>query len=332
MEDKYMLYIWKARNTSMRRHLCIAAISALILALLTLVACVTIPSATPAPGVVILLGTPVGISDQATLAALLTQERNNTDFQAAATAVILQANAQATLNSANATLSAAQTQAQNITNIISAQIAATAELVRANAQATLVAAASTQRAALTPDAIRQTQTQYALQVTQAAGTQGAEAMLIQQNKNDLAAGTQTAVADNIATQTREAVATSQWYVDQARQRAEQRQVPLAFLWMWCLPIFIVLVAGLVVWGLWRWLKIRQANQRVLDNPVEKLPAPGVEVIDHHDDDSSPYLENDLVDSRYRLTKPVDQARRWLDEVKRKLLSSDKKDEDDNTDE
>jgi hypothetical protein len=228
-------------------------------------------------------------------------------------------------------LSAAQTQAQNISNVIAAQMAATAVFVRANAQATLVAAGSTQSAALTQDAIRQTQTEYALQVTQAAGTQSAGAMLIQQNKNDLAADTQTAVANNIATQTQVAVATNQWYTDQARQRQEQIRGSVAFLWMWCLPVFIVLVVGLVIWGFWRWLKIRQANQRILENPVDKLPSPGVEVIDHQHDDSSPYLENDVVDSRYRLTKPVDQARQWLDEVKRKLLSNDKKDEDDNTD-
>ncbi len=74
---------------------------------------------------------------QATLAVILTQEEGNADFQAAATAEILHANAQATMNSANATLGAAQTQEQNNANIIAAQIAATAEIVRANAQATL---------------------------------------------------------------------------------------------------------------------------------------------------------------------------------------------------
>ena len=79
-----------------------------------------------APDVVMLLGTPVGTSAQATLAAALTQEKYNADNQAAATAEIMRANAQATLNSANA-------------------------------QATLVAAGSTQSAALTQDAIRQTQ-------------------------------------------------------------------------------------------------------------------------------------------------------------------------------
>jgi len=50
-----------------------------------------------------------------------------------------------------------------------------------------------------------------------------------------------------------------------------------------------------------------------------------------DDDSRRYLEGDEFDSRYRLTKSADQVRGWLDEVKRKLISSDKKDEDDNPD-
>ena len=144
---------------------------------------------------------------QATLAAALTQEKNNADNQAAATAEIVRANAQATLNSANATLSAAQTQDQNNANVIAAQIAATAEIVRANAQATLNSAGSTQSAALT-------QSRYNLQSTQAVGTQSAQAILNQQNKNELAAGTQTAVANNIATQTQAAAATSQWYADQ----------------------------------------------------------------------------------------------------------------------
>ncbi len=325
-----MLSIWILREIWLRRHFCIAAGGALLLVLLTLVACGTFYEPSPPQNVVVLLGTP-GTSDQAILAVAQTQEQYNADIQAVATAEIVRANAQATLNSANATLSAARTQDQNNANIIAAQLAATAEFNRANAQATLVAAGSTQSAALTQDALRQTQARYDLQSTQAAGTQSAEAILIQQNKNDLAAGTQTAVVNAIATQTQAAEATSQWYADQARQRAEQRQVPLTFLWMWCLPVLIVLLAGLAVWGFWRWLKIRQANQRILEKPLEKLPAPAIEVMDHQYDDSTQYHEGDGFDGRYRLTKPADQVRRWLDEVKRKLISSDKKDEDDNPD-
>jgi hypothetical protein len=274
---------------------------------------------------------PCEVCAQATLAAALTQEKNNTDNQAAATAEIMRANAQATLNSADATLRAAQTQDQNNANVIAAQVAATAEIVRANAQATLNSAGATQSAALAQDAIRQTQAQYDLQVTQAVGTQNAEAMLTQQNKNDLAASTQTAVANNIATQTQVAAATSQWYTDQSRQREEQRQGPIAFLWMWCLPIFIVILAGLVLWGFWRWMKIQQANQRILEKPVEKLQAPATEVTHHQYDDSLPYLESDVVDSHYQLTQPepADQVQQWVDEVKN-TLQSNEEDEDDST--
>jgi hypothetical protein len=218
----------------------------------------------------------------------------------------------------------AQTQEQDNANFVAAQIAATAEIVRANAQATVNSAGATQIAA-------QTQSQYNLQVTMAAGTQGAEAIITQQNKDDLAANTQTAVANIIATQTQIAVATSQWYTDQERQRIEQRQAPIAFLWMWCLPMFIVLLAILVLWGFWRWLKIQQSNQRILENPVDRLPAPAAEVPHHHHNGSLPYLDSDVVDDGYQLTKPDDQVGEWLDEVKSKILSSEEKDKDDNTD-
>jgi cobalamin biosynthesis Mg chelatase CobN len=262
--------------------------------------------------------------DQATLAAALTQEQNSADNQAAATAAIVRANAQATLNSANATLSAAQTQEQSNANAIAAQIAATAEMERANAQATLNSAGATQSAALTKDAIQQTQMAD-------LATSGAQDLAIQQNKNELAASTQTAVANNIATQTQAAVATSQWYSDQERQREEQRKGPIAFLWMWCFPVFFLLFAGLVFWGFWRWQKNRQINQLILENPVDRLPAITVESIPHQHDDSPPYLESDIVEERYQHVQPDDQVRRWLDEVKRKLLKSDKEDEENETD-
>ncbi len=314
---------WKTNIKAMRRALFITAL-ALLLVLLILAACGIQPETSPAPYVVMVLDTPVGTSAQEAWAALQTQEKSSADAQAVATAEIMRVNAQATLNSANATLDAALIQDQNNANVIAAQIAATAEIVRANAQATLVAAGSTQSAALTQDAIRQTQMAD-------LATTSAEALVYQQNKDELAASTQTAVANHIATQTQAAVATAQWYASQALQREEQRQGPITFLWMWCLPIFLLLLAGLAAWGFWRWLKIRQANQSMLENPVDQLQAPSVEVLHHQQDDSLPYLERDVVDRRYQLTKPDDQVRRWLDEVKRKLLNSDKKDEDDNTD-
>ena len=260
--------------------------------------------------------------DQSTLAVALTREKNSADNQAAATAEIVRANAQATLNSANSTLSAAQTQDQNDANIIAAQIAATAEIVRANAQATINSAGSTQSAALTQDAIRQTQMAD-------LATTGAQSLLIQQNKDNLAASTQTAVANNIATQTQVAVSTSQWNIARAGQREEQRQGFTAFLWMLFYPIFILLLVSLFLWAFWRWLRIQQNNQRILENPVDRLQAQVVQVIEVQPENSVTYIESDVLDNGYH-TAPDNQMRRWLDEVKRKLRSSDKKDEDDNS--
>jgi hypothetical protein len=288
--------------------------------LLALSACITL-TATPSA---VQAGAVCDACAQATLIVAMTQQQINADNQAAAAAEVVRANAQVTLNSANATLSAVQTQQQNDANVIAAQIAATAEIVRANAQATLNSAGSTQSAALTADAIHQTQMAD-------LATTGAQAIMNQQYKDDLAASTQTAIANIIATQGQAAAATSQWYVDQGRQREEQRQGPITFLWVWCLPVFIVLLAGLVLWGVWRRLKIQQANQRILGNPDDRLQAPAAVVIQRQQDDPLPYLESDVVDSHYRLTKPDDQVRRWLDEVKSKLLSSDEKDDNDNTD-
>ena len=302
-----------------RRDLRITVIWALVLIVLVLTACGTQTNTPSVPNAILPLGTPVEINDQATQAAALTQQKTDADNQAAATAQIMRANAQGTLTSANATLNAAQIQAQNNADVIAAQIAATAEFVRVNAQATLNSASSTQSAALTQDVIRQTQVQFNLVMT-----------VEQQNKDQVAAGTQTAVANNVATQTQSAIATSQWYADQSRQRQEQLQAPLTFLWMWCLPIFILILAGLVLWGFWRRLRIQQANQRILERPAARLRAPVVEVIHYEQDEPLPDLEVDAAGSLQQPAKPDEQMRRWLDEVKRKLLSNDGKGEDDNT--
>lgn len=305
----------------------IAVLLVLIFGMLSLAAC-TGMTLTPTTGEVMLVAIPTQqMSEpcvacaQATLSVAQTQEKSNIDVQAAATADILRANAQSTLNSANATLIAVQTQEQNNENIIAAQLAATAEIVRANAQATLNSAGSTQIAAMT-------QSQYNLLVTESARTQSAVDMLAQQNKNDLVAGTQTAIANTIATQTQVAVATSQWYTDQERQRDEQRQGPIAFLWMWCLPMFAVLIIGVAIWMFKRWLKVQQVNQHILENPVERLPALEATVRQHRHDDPLPYIESDVVDSGYQVTTPDDHVSQWLDEVKDELRNSDRKDKDD----
>lgn len=253
--------------------------------------------------------------DQATLAIALTQQKIYADNQAAATAEILRANAQATVNSANATLSAAQTQSQNNANVVAAQIAGTAEIVRANAQATLNAAGSTQNAAFTQDAIGQTQ------IADAA-TSNALVVLNQQNSDNIAAGTQTAVADNIATQTQYAVTTSQ-------SREEQNQ---QFLWRGFLPMFFLLLVGVIILGFLYLMKIQQDNHRILESPVEKLPAPVTVIMPHEHYNKLPYPENDVIDDRYEVNSPddYDQVPEWLDEVKRNLRKDDKKDEDNDT--
>jgi len=313
---------------AMCHNLRVIAIYGTVSMLLVLSACNTLSGTPSAAQVLVIASTQSGVSceacAQATLAVALTQGKNNADNQAASAAEVVRANAQATLNSANATLSAVQTQQQNDANVIAAQIAGTAEIVRANAQATLNSAGSTQSAALTADAIRQTQMVD-------LATTGAQAIVNQQYKDELAASTQTAIANTIATQAQAAAVTSQWYTDQERQRNEQRQGPISFLWMWGLPIFIMLLAGLVIWGFWRRLMIQQSNQRILENPMDKLPAPAAEIMRRRHDDPLPYRESDVIDSRYQLTEPDDQVRGWLDEVKRKLLSREKKDEDDDTD-
>lgn len=312
---------------TMRRGSYATVIWVLIFMLFSLAACDAVASTPYAASDSTFLATPALMTEtcascaQATLAVILTQEKGNADFQAAATAEIIRANAQATVNSANATLSAAQTQQQNNTNILAAQVAATAEIVRANAQATLNSAGSTQIAAMT-------QAQYNLQVTEAARTQEAVTYLTLQSKDDLAASTQTAIANNIATQTQSAAATSQWYADQERQRDEERQEPIAFLWTWCLPVFFILLAGLILWGFNRWLRIQQSNQRILAKPVEKLLGPAVTITQRRHNDPSPYIESAMSGDGYHVTTPEDQVPRWLEEVKDELKSSDEKAKDD----
>ena len=89
----------------------------------------------------------------------------------------------------------------------------------------------------------------------------------------------------------------------------------------------MLLAGLVLWGFWRWLKIQQDNQRIPENPVDKLQAPAAEIMYRRHDDRLPYIESDVVDSSYQVTTPDDRVHKWLDEVKDELLRSDEKDKD-----
>ena len=243
--------------------------------------------------------------DQETAAAARAIDQNNLDQQAVAAAKIVGANAQATLNSVNATLSAAQIQKENDADIIAAQIAATAKLDRANAKATLVAAGSTQNAALTQDAIEQTRDMYNQQISADLATENAVVIITQQYNRLL-------VANQNATQTQFAVETLQSYAVAANQLEEQRQGPVTFIWMWCLPVFLVLLAGFIFWGIWRWFTVGQTS---LANPKQGR--------------SSPILKRGRLDDRFRVTKAeYSQISRWLNEVKNALLNSGRKDRDD----
>jgi hypothetical protein len=253
---------------------------------------------------------------QATLEALQTQEKSNADLQAAATAEIMRVEAQATLDAVNATVSAAQTQEKNNANVVAAQVAATAAIYRANAKATLVSAGATQGAAQTQDAILQTQVENNQKMTADVATQNAIATVTQQNNFFLASGTQTAVDNVIATQTQSALATTQWYADQARQRDEQRQAPLTFLWLWCPPLFIVAIALVAILFFWRWMTIRE-NQQLIEMQAE---APII--IEHTTKQVS-----ETPPVSYPLAKPADHTHWWLEEAKRKLLSREKDDND-----
>lgn len=255
------------------------------------------------------LATHCDACDYATLSALQTQEKYYSDAQAAATAAVMQANAQATLNAARAALNAAQTQEQNNVNIIAAEMAATAAIVRANAQATLLASGATQSAAQTQDAIRQTQA-----VEQATAVREAE--LIQGIKDDLAASTQTAVANHIATQTQSARSTSQWYVDQERQREEERQQPLTFLWLYCPPIFIIALALIFLAFFWRWMRIRETQR------LEDTQADAVVIVK-----TTPRPINHLPMQQHPLAKTTDHIGRWMDEVRHKLITGKKEHDD-----
>ena len=313
----------------MNRNLSAYALFSLFLILLSLAACNALTGATLASstGEPLLLPMPSDASSlplcegcpQATLAALQTQEKRGSDAQAAATAEIMRVNALATLDAVNATVAAAQTQEKNNANIVAAQVAATAAVLRANAKATLVAAGATQGSAQTQDAMLQAAVQNSQKMTADVATQNAIVALTEQNNNFLAAGTQTAVGNLIATQTQSAVATNQWYADQARRRNEERQVPLTFLWLWCPPLFIVAIALVCLVFFWRWMNMRAEQQQIdlqADTPV---------IIEHT---TQPVVEAPEI--HYPIVRPTDHTYWWLEEAKRKLQTG-KRDDDDNPD-
>lgn len=306
----------------MAQKLLFFSIVLMVLIVFTLVSCTNQPKTVPVSNSRVLLGTPEATSDPALLVIQLTQEQGDRDAQAAATAQMARAEAQAALNAANATLGVALTQDQDEANRRANELTATALIADSNALATLDAAAATQYAAQTQDAIAQTQTA----VSSAAD---AQVLLNQQTQDALAAATQTAVAERIATQTQSAAATSQWYADQKRQRNEQLQGPITYFWMCCLPIFFLLLVGLALWSFLRWLRIKQDNQRILESPIEVFQAPPPQRTFAQPPTEPSYLDGSIVDHHPRPTLPGNQVEQWMDEVKTELENNDEKDKDDN---
>ena len=282
------------------------AILSTLLMLLILSSCS--PLTSPPPAEQVLLVSPVNTDarceacDQATLAAAMAIEKDKLEDQALATAKVVGENAQATLNSVNATLDAAQAQKENDADEIAAQIEATAKLARANAKATLVSAGSTQSAALTQDVIQQTREQYNLQISENLAT---ETAIVMGTQNSL-------IANKNATKTQSAVVISDRDTAEANQLQEERQIPITFLWTWCLPSFIVLIACLVLWGFWRWIKLQQA-------PFVK----------DQKGNSSTIPKRGKSKNRMIVTKPdYLQVSRWLDAVKKTLQNREQEDNDD----
>jgi len=307
----------------MNLKLKVYAFSMFFLVLLSLTACGQSEIVATPVFIPVVLGTPVIINDAQNLEATQAQVQSDASNHAAETAVIVRANAQATLDAANATLGAVQTQNQNNADVIAAQIAATAQVARAAAFATVNSAESTQSAAETQDTIQQTQQASRL-------TSDAVVLLNEQNRLESANGTQTVVANQIATQTQSALATTQVYTDQARQRDAQGPGPLIFVWIVCLPVFLVILAILALWGLWRWLHMRQDNHLALEKTPDELP-PVVEVVDHRHAAALLHVERNILDVPSPLDEPDDQMQGWLDEVKDQLKSDEKKAEDDQPD-
>ena len=82
--------------------------------------------------------------------------------------------------------------------------------------------------------------------------------------------------------------------------------------MCCLPVLV----GLGLLFLWRWMKIQETQQRI------DLQAATPIVIEHEHPPVSPVVSN-----QFQNAYSTDHVRRWLEEVKRKLIAK-KEDDDD----
>lgn len=231
----------------------------------------------------------------ATEGVALTQEKVNTlarQAQAAATADIQRAHTLATVNAAIATQRVAQTQEQFSANLLRAQIAATADMGRDNTLATANALSATSRAAETEAVLQQLRLQLASGATASAATQKAHTV-VEQRLNTMVIGTATALANLAAFQAANAPPAA----------------PSGGGWVWGLPLFVLSVAVVVLWGTAYWLGHKNRRAEVEAPRISYLPPHSPEVLP----------------ADYPLAEPSHrEVQGWLDDVKRKLLLQRKK--------
>lgn len=223
-------------------------------------------------------------------------------------------------------------QAQLDTSTANAQQTATADILFAHNRATFSAATATQNAALTQTALQeteamlqQTQAQFNLQLAADSATEHAGATATQRQKEEWAANTTTAIAGVIATQTQSVISTQQEQANQIRAEEAQQQETIDLVWAWAPPLFLLIVVIAGIWAFW-YLEIhkhvRLLPAREQPAPMFPEPVPALPVL--------PVLQAGVVIVQEPITEPDGQMSGWLEEVKEKLLASEKEDDGSST--
>jgi hypothetical protein len=91
-----------------------------------------------------------------------------------------------------------------------------------------------------------------------------------------------------------------------------------------LPVFLVLFAGLCLWGFWLWLKKRRSSKRPAKKPIKKLPVP---LKTNKPQKLIVPSKSDVSNDQRLLVLPDAQLHRWLEEIKRKLMNRNRNDDD-----
>jgi hypothetical protein len=213
------------------------------------------------------------------------------------------------------------------TSTANAQETATADILFAHNRATFSAATSTQYAVQTQAILQQTQVvvdeaqaQLSLRLTVDSAAESAAATGTQYRNNESAANTTTAIAGVIATQTQSFIATQQRHAVQMRQSELEQQEAIALLWIWGPPALVLVIVIVGVWAYWYW----EIDKRIRRGPGYEAPPPVFS------SSTQPLHEPALPKAIVVIvpdpvTDPTGQVSGWMDEVKEKLLDSQKED-------